>query len=172
MSTVSCYGVCWKEQAVKNSFFVWDSLTLTEEKFNLSIVSWGALLVPLLDWERIVSVCACGKGLIVFLFFWIRSITRGDRNPDSSRRSADCLSGDRAGRWSSPSKTVHYITFPKSLMSTASSPLWALSEGQLKPFTSFSREDWPQRDLTICLHACQARGDAYLAKQWIRAYHV
>ncbi len=29
-----------------------------------------------------------------------------------------------------------------------------------------------QRDLTICLHACQARGDAHLAKPWIRAYHV
>lgn len=59
------------------------------------------------------SVCVCGKGLIVFLFFWIRSITCGDRNPDSSRRSADGLSGDRSGRWSLTRQNCSLYHFPQ-----------------------------------------------------------
>lgn len=48
-----------RSRLLKISFFVWDSLTLTEEKCNLSIVYWGALLVLLPECGSVLWECVC-----------------------------------------------------------------------------------------------------------------
>ncbi len=143
---------------------------------------WGNLIYPLslegpfgVECGSVLWVWCVVKALLCFFASGSGSLPAGDRNPDSSRRSADGLSGDRAGRRSSPSKTVHYITFPKSwyqmqmimqMISTASSPLWTLSEGQLKPLTGVTCSvTWLFVSMLVKLE-----GDAHLAKPWIRAY--